>query len=67
MSLETVEKDLIVQALRQFSGNQSRAAKHLGITRKTLLYRIAKYRIEKGKPKSGFSSEEFSSAAAGDK
>jgi DNA-binding NtrC family response regulator len=67
MSLETVEKDLIVQALRQFGWNQSRAAKHLGITRKTLLYRIAKYRIGKGKPKSGSSSEEFSSAAAGDK
>jgi len=67
VSLGTVEKDLIVQALRQFSWNQSRAAKHLGITRKTLLYRIAKYRIEKRKPKSGSSSEEFSSAAAGDK
>jgi DNA-binding NtrC family response regulator len=67
MSLEMVEKDLIVQALRQFSWNQSRAAKHLGITRKTLLYRITKYGIEKGKPKSGSSSEEFSSAAAGDK
>jgi DNA-binding NtrC family response regulator len=67
MSLETVEKDLIVQALRQFGWNQSRAAKHLGITRKTLLYRIAKYGIEKGKPKRGSSSEEFSSAAAGDK
>ena len=67
MSLETVQKDLIVQALTQFNWNQSRAAKHLGITRKTLLYRIAKYRIEKGKPKSGSSSKEFSSAAAGDK
>lgn len=67
LSLETVEKDLIVQALRQFGWNQSQAAKHLGITRKTLLYRIAKYGIEKGKPKRGSSSEEFSSAAAGDK
>jgi len=67
MSLETVERDLIVQALRQFSWNQSRAAKHLGITRKTLLYRITKYGIEKGKPRHGSASEEFSSAAAGDK
>jgi two-component system NtrC family response regulator len=66
MSLEVVEKDLIIQALRQFSWNQSRAAKHLGITRKTLLYRISKHGIEKGKPKSGSSSEKFSSAA-GDK
>jgi len=48
MSLQAVERDLIIQALRQFGWNQSRAAKYLGITRKTLLYRIAKYRIEKG-------------------
>lgn len=47
MSMATVEKDLIVRALRQFSCNQSRAAKYLGITRKTLLYRIAKHGIEK--------------------
>jgi DNA-binding NtrC family response regulator len=46
MSLATVEKDLIVRALRQFSWNQSRAAKYLGITRRTLMYRIAKYGIE---------------------
>ena len=67
VSLETVERDLIVHSLRQFGWNQSRAAKHLGITRKTLLYRIAKYGIEKGKSKRGSSREEFSSAAAGDK
>ena len=66
MSLGAVEKDLIVQVLKQFSWNQSRAARHLGITRKTLLYRIAKYGIEKGKSKSSSSSQEFSSAAAGD-
>jgi DNA-binding NtrC family response regulator len=58
---------LIVQALRQFSWNQSRAAKHLGITRKTLLYRIAKYGIEKGKSKPGSWTGDFSSATAGDK
>jgi two-component system NtrC family response regulator len=67
MSLKTVEKDLIVQALRQFSWNQSRAAKHLGITRKTLLYRIGKYGIEKGKSKPGSGTGDFSLAAAGDK
>ena len=67
MSLKTVERDLIVQALRQFSWNQSRAAKHLGITRKTLLYRIAKYGIEKGKSKPGSETGDFSLATAGDK
>ena len=53
MKLKAVEKDLIVQALRQFSWNQSRAAKYLGITRKTLLYRIVKYGIEKDEFKPG--------------
>ncbi len=67
MSLEAVERDLIGQALRQFGWNQSRAAKYLGITRKTLLYRIAKYGIEKGETKHGSSKQELSSAAAGHK
>ena len=67
LSLEAVERDLIVQALRQFSWNQSRAAKYLGVTRKTLLYRIAKYGIDKWESKSGSSEEEFSSAVAGAK
>jgi two-component system NtrC family response regulator len=64
MSLGAVERDLIVQALSQFTWNQSRAAKHLGITRKTLLYRIAKYRIEKRESDPRPSRGELSSAAA---
>jgi two-component system NtrC family response regulator len=67
ISLEEVERDLIVQALRQFNWNQSRAAKHLGVTRKTLLYRIAKYGIEKRQTKSASSKRELSSAVAGDR
>jgi DNA-binding NtrC family response regulator len=47
MSLEAVEREMIVTALRQFGGNQSKAARHLEISRKTLLYRITKHRIEK--------------------
>ena len=52
MSLGAVEKDLIFQALCQSNWNQSRAARYLGITRKTLLYRISKYGIvrETSKP-----------------
>lgn len=52
MSLGEVEKDLIFQALCQSNWNQSRAARYLGITRKTLLYRISKYGIvrETSKP-----------------
>jgi len=67
INLDTIQKDLIVQALRQFSWNQSRAAKYLGITRKTLLYRIAKYGIEKEQSAPGTSKQEFSSATAGNK
>jgi two-component system NtrC family response regulator len=44
-SLGAVERDLIVQALRHFKWNQTRTAAYLGITRKTLLYRMAKYQI----------------------
>jgi two-component system NtrC family response regulator len=63
MSLEAVQRDLIVQALRQFNWNQSRAAKFLGITRKTLLYRITKYGIEKEESNTASSPKELSSAA----
>jgi two-component system NtrC family response regulator len=47
LSLEAVERELIVQALRKFNWNQTKAARHLDISRKTLMYRIAKYGIEK--------------------
>lgn len=47
MSLGAIEKNLILHALHKANWNQSRAAKHLGITRKTLLYRIAKFGITK--------------------
>jgi DNA-binding NtrC family response regulator len=42
---KTVERDLIVQALRQCNWNKSRAARQLEISRKTLLYRMRKYGI----------------------
>jgi DNA-binding NtrC family response regulator len=67
INLDTIQRDLIVQALHQFSWNQSRAAKYLGITRKTLLYRIAKYRIEKEQSAPGMSKQQVSSAIAGNK
>jgi two-component system NtrC family response regulator len=47
MGLEAVERELILQALRKFNWNQTQAARHLDISRKTLMYRIAKYGIEK--------------------
>lgn len=43
--LDTLEADLIRQALDLARGNRSRAARLLGISRDTLLYRIRKYAI----------------------
>lgn len=45
LSLEEVEKDLIIQALERTGFNQTNAAKFLGITRHTLIYRMEKYNI----------------------
>jgi transcriptional regulator with PAS, ATPase and Fis domain len=42
VSLKTVEKDLIAQALQAVNGNQTRAAKLLGISRDSLRYRMQK-------------------------
>jgi two-component system response regulator AtoC len=44
-SLADWERALIEQALRETQGNQVKAARLLGITRDTLRYRMAKYRI----------------------
>lgn len=48
VSLETVEITLIQQALTRSGGNRSRAARLLGMTRDTFLYRLRKYRLNKG-------------------
>ena len=47
VDLETLEQDLIRQALDRTGGNQSRAAQLLGISRPTLIYRMEKYGIRK--------------------
>jgi DNA-binding NtrC family response regulator len=46
ISLEDLEKSLIVKALEKHKGNQTRAAEYLGITRPTLIYRMEKYGIK---------------------
>ncbi len=46
LTLEAVETDLIRQALERGQGNRSKAARLLGISRDTLLYRMQKYGIE---------------------
>jgi DNA-binding NtrC family response regulator len=47
IGLDAMERIAIVNALRKAGGNQSSAARDLKISRKILLNRIAKYRIEK--------------------
>lgn len=47
ISLEGVEKELILRALEKFSWNQTHAAKYLDLSRKTLMYRMEKYSIRK--------------------
>ncbi|WJW75454.1 sigma-54 dependent transcriptional regulator [Thiohalobacter sp. IOR34] len=46
LRLEDVEVQLIRQALEQSRGNRSHAARLLGLSRDTLLYRLKKYAIE---------------------
>jgi DNA-binding NtrC family response regulator len=45
LSLEAVEKALIMRAMQEASGNQSGAARLLGISRDTLRYRLDKYAL----------------------
>ncbi|WP_331489627.1 sigma-54 dependent transcriptional regulator [Tepidibacter hydrothermalis] len=45
INLEEVEKNFILQALKICDYNQTKAAKLLGVTRHTLIYRMEKYNI----------------------
>jgi len=47
ISLERVERDLIVRALEKFNWNQTQAARYLDISRRTLIYRMEKFGISK--------------------
>jgi DNA-binding NtrC family response regulator len=43
ISLEGIEKELLIRALKKFNGNQTHAAKFLDISRKALRYRMEKH------------------------
>ena len=45
--IPTVERELVIQALKETSGNQVHAAKMLGITRATLRKRVEKFGIQR--------------------
>ena len=47
VSLDSVERELLLRALENFAWNQTRAAKYLRISRKTLMYRMAKHGIQR--------------------
>jgi DNA-binding NtrC family response regulator len=46
ISLEEIEKTLIMKALERHKGNQTRAAEYLRITRPTLIYRMEKFGLK---------------------
>ena len=45
IDMESLEIDLIKQALGHANGNKSRAAKLLGLSRDAFLYRLKKYNL----------------------
>ncbi|MFL6452193.1 MAG: sigma 54-interacting transcriptional regulator [Bryobacteraceae bacterium] len=45
VSLAKIERDLLVAALAKFGGNQTKAARYLNISRRTLIYRMGKYSL----------------------
>jgi two-component system response regulator AtoC len=47
VSLEAMEKELILRALRKFDWNQTKAAAFLDLSRRTLIYRMEKYGFRK--------------------
>lgn len=48
MSLDEFNKKLIIEALEKSHGNRTKAAKSLGISRPTMIYRMEKYNIRLG-------------------
>jgi transcriptional regulator with GAF, ATPase, and Fis domain len=57
ISLERVERELLLAALSKHDWNQTRAAAYLDITRSTLVYRIQKFGLERESTASGQAQE----------
>ncbi len=53
ISLEAVEKGLIVRALEKFNWNQTHAAQYLDLSRKTLIYRMEKFGLKRDRAEAG--------------
>ena len=46
LTFHEAEKKLIVDAIKEFAGNKSKAARYLNIPRHVLIYRLKKYGIQ---------------------
>jgi two-component system response regulator AtoC len=57
ISLEAIEKELILKALHKCDWNQTRAARYLDLSRKTLIYRLEKHKIEKPPDRPGLNED----------
>lgn len=57
VSLEAVEKELILRALKMSNWNQTQAARYLDLSRKTLIYRMEKYGIREDQQREGPAGE----------
>jgi DNA-binding NtrC family response regulator len=53
ISLDAVEKELILRALKKVDWNQTQAARYLDLSRKTLIYRMEKYNIRREQEEGG--------------
>jgi len=56
VSLEAIEKELLLRALEKCGWNQTHAARYLDISRKTLIYRMERHKIRKPPEYKGFES-----------
>jgi two-component system response regulator AtoC len=63
VSLEDVEKQLLVQALERTRGNQTHAGQLLGINRDQVRYRIEKFGLERPQLVHGSASRQVEAAA----
>jgi two-component system NtrC family response regulator len=63
ISLEEVEKELLLAALHKHNWNQTRAANYLRITRSTLLYRMQKFGLERPRSADPAADDEADSPA----
>jgi transcriptional regulator with GAF, ATPase, and Fis domain len=50
VNLEEVERSLVIQALERCNGNQTHAAKLLGLNRDQIRYRIEKFNLTRAAP-----------------